>query len=71
MRRREGEEGNRELVRSWGAAHGGGGAKGEHMKDKNEIQKKIDGLRKQWVKYPEKRKIIEIQAKILKKALIY
>jgi len=31
-----------------------------------EIEKKLAFLRLQWQKYPEKRKIIEIQAKLLR-----
>lgn len=31
------------------------------------IKDKLQWLREQWVKYPDKRKIIEVQAKLLKK----
>lgn len=35
------------------------------------IKKKLDQLRDQWTKFPEKRKIIELQALIVKKGIEY
>lgn len=35
-----------------------------------DIEKKLEKLRKDWTKYPEKRKIIKIQASLLKRALV-
>jgi hypothetical protein len=42
--------------------------RGQDM-DKEDINKQLQALRERWKKEPENRKIIEIQAKLLKKSL--
>lgn len=36
----------------------------------NNLEQKLQQLRKDWTKYPEKRSVIELQARVLKSGLL-